>query len=218
MSANWAEPILKRFADVNVAAVSTQLQVGRKVIAGVSAAVASGGKSSVADIRSGRIDSSNKSVAAPTLVAGFYRRKALLSLDGWNDEMDAGAADVELAFLFQELGMHCEYDSQVTLHASAECVPSRKSTTALNQLAALVSAHGLAAPSFGASVTALITGALTGSLQAAKAWSSGLSNARLKQEISDRLAFSNSQRDVANEAISVKMYSSSENVAQRKAA
>jgi hypothetical protein len=217
VSANWSEPALKRFVSPDIAAVSPQLRIGRSVVSGI----ASSALHNVAQMRSGRVESQDASPAAPTLAAGFYRRKLLLALGGWNDDVGSGSADVELAFLMSELNLTCEYEPQVVVHASSESIPSRKSNSAISELAGIAGAHGLASASLGSTVLSAIAAAFTGTLSAARAWSSGLSNAKGIRQVVDRLVCAYKQQHTNKKAVSIRIYSESEtalSTAKRKAA
>jgi hypothetical protein len=198
VSTDWAELPLKRFARQEVATVAPQLQVGRSAVSGI----AEQSIRSKAKLRSGKVESTNASAVAPTIAAGFYRRKLLLALGGWNDEVSAGTADVELALLMSDLGLICECESQVVVRASSACLPSRNSKEAISELAGIAAAHGTASASLGATMAAVLPAVFTGSVAAALAWSSGLKNSRVIQEVSERLAYAKKQLN--REAVSIK--------------
>jgi len=212
VSANWAEPALKRFTRPEVASVAPQLQVGRNAVTGIAVDAIR----SKAKLRSGRVESKAARAAAPTLAAGFYRRKLLLALGGWNDEVSSGSADVELALLMSQLDLICECDSQVVVHAKAETIPSRSSRLTISELAGIAAAHGIAYASLGATISSVITAAFTGTVSAALAWSSGLTNATVTREVADRLAYAHKQVGASREAVSIKIHG--ETVQSRRAA
>jgi len=212
VSANWAELALKRFARPEVAAVAPHLQVGRNVVFGIAVDAIH----SKAKLRSGRVDSRDASAAGPTLAAGFYRRKLLLALGGWNDEVSSGSADVELAMLMSELDLICECEPQVVLHAKAETIPSRSSGHTISELAGIAAAYGIASASLGATISSVITAAFTGTVSAALAWSSGLRNATLTREVAERLEYAQKQLGASREAVSIKIHG--ETIQSRRAA
>ena len=112
----------------------------------------------------------------PLLTCGFYRRKVLLALGGWNDALDEHIADVELALALSSLGFDCLRDD--TLAAVNDSGQSRRlSSTAWKQLASLAAAHGLVTASWGNSMSGLLSGCLQGRVFAALAWSAGLRDA-----------------------------------------
>ena len=212
VSADWAEPALRRFAKPEVAAVAPQLQVGQRVISGVAAEAIR----NPAKLRRGQVESKNGSAVAPTLAAGFYRRKLLLAIGGWNDEISSGSADVELALLMSALDLICECEPQVVVHASTDCIPSRNAKVAVSELAGIAAAHGVATASLGATISSAIAGLFTGSLSAALAWSSGLSSAPVIREVEARLAYAQKQLKANREAVSIKFQS--EPIQSRRAA
>ena len=212
VSGDWSEPAMKRFANAEVAAVAPQLQVGHSVVSGISGSALR----NVAKLRSGRVESQGSSAVAPTLAAGFYRRKPLLALGGWNAAVGASTADVELALLMCDLDMNCEYEPQVVVQAARESVPNRKTNVAISEMAGIAAAHGIASASLAATVTSVIAAAFTGSVSAALAWSSGLSNAAVTLKAAERLAEAHKQLALSQEVVSIKIFP--ETVEQRRAA
>ncbi len=210
--ANFAESPLKRFTRPEVAAVAPQLQVSRNKVSGI----AGDAIFSKATLRSGRVESKGEHAAAPTLSAGFYRRKLLRALGGWNDELSSGSADVELALLMSQLDLTCECEPQVVVQAHKETIPSRKSKLAINELAGIAAAYGIATSSMAATMTSIITAAFTGSVSAALAWSSGLNNAKVTLEVVERLAYARKHLEGVQTADSIK--SQSESFQSRRAA
>jgi Glycosyl transferase family 2 len=214
VSANWSEPALKRFARPDVFSVAPQLRVGRRVLSGIDF----NKLHNVSLLRSGRVESQDSTTAAPTLAAGFYRRKLLLTLGGWNNEIGSGSADVELALLMNELGVTCECEPQVVVQAAAESIPSRRSKSAIGERGSIAAAHGLASASLGATISSILCAAFTGSVSAALAWSSGLRNTTATRETADRLAHAHRQVVASQEAVTVKIFSDTESAQRRKAA
>lgn len=217
VSGDWSEPAMKRFANTDVGAVAPQLQVGRIVVSGISSSAVL----NVAKLRSGRIESQDLSAVAPTLAAGFYRRKLLLALGGWNDELGASSADVELALLMSVLDLTCECEPQVVMVTAIESIPSRKSAVAISELAGIAAAHGLASASLAATISSVMVAAFTGSLSTALAWSAGLSNAAVARNVAERLAYAHKQLGANLQAVSIRIYPETENLSEaqrRKAA
>src|SRR5690606_23774962 len=102
----------------------------------------------------------------PLLACGFYRRKVLLALGGWNDALDEHTADVELALTLSALGFNClRDDSLAAINDSGQS--RRLSSAAWKQLASLAAAHGLTKPSWSESISGLLSGCLQGRLFAA---------------------------------------------------
>lgn len=214
VSADWAESALKRFANASVSAVSVQVKSGRRTVAGISEAAIR----DAASLRAGRVESTKLSAAAPTLAAGFYRRKSLLVLDGWNEEIGLGSADVELAILMNDLGMLCECESQSLFEASVDAVPNRRTSATVNELAGIAASHGIASPSFVSTITSALTATFTGTVGLALAWSAGLRNQTVMNEVADRIAFAKKQLDSGANSVSVKMYSDTSATQMRRAA
>ena len=214
VSENWAEPALKRFASSTIAAVAPQLKVGHNIIFGISSQAIH----NVASLRSGRVESKDGTAVAPTLTAGFYRRKSLLTLDGWNEELSIGSADIELAIMMSDLGMHCECEPQIIVHAANTTPAARKAPATIGELAGIAAAHGFATPSLAATVTSVLTAAFTGTVSSALAWSSGLRNASVLNEVAARLAYSKKQQANTADAVSIKLYAENATHQNRKAA
>ncbi len=214
VSANWAESALERFASSDVAAVSPKLQIGLRTVTGISIS----STKNAANLRSARVESKEATAAAPTLIAGFYRRRALLALDGWNEELGVGSADVELAIHMRDLEMCCACESQAAIDASKVVLPIRRSAKTISELAGIAAAHRIAAHSFTGSITSVIAAAFTGSVATALAWSAGLKNATVMNEVADRIAFSKKQLSKQQDMVSLKIYSGSASQEQRKAA
>ncbi len=200
VSADWAEPALKRFARSEVAAVAPQLQVGKSRVSGIAEeAICNQSK-----LRGGRVESKDNNAAAPTIAAGFYRRKIMSALGGWNDEISAASADVELAFLMSKLALTCECEPQVVVKAMPDAIPSRTSRQVISELAGIAAAHGIASASLGNTISSIIKGTLTGSLSSALAWSSGLSNAEVTLEVIERLKYAQKRQGVTQDPTSLK--------------
>lgn len=214
VAGNWAEPALKRFAQSDVASVSPRLEVGKSVIAGISTAAVR----DAASLRSGAVQTQTDAAAVPTLAAGFYRRKSLLALGGWNDEMSGNCADVELAALMAELGLRSEHESQCVLFANSATMPARKTSAAIGELASIAAAYGLASSGLSTTITSVILGALTGKMASGLAWTAGLRNEVLVSEIAERLEHAQRQLGDRQDAISVKLHGNAAAAQQRRAA
>ena len=135
----------------------------------------------------GTVDQKRQSaVAGPSLMAGFYDRKTLLALDGWNEQLSWENADIEMALLLNHLGIHCELAPvQVNLdHTSNRC----QTNTIVKQLAEVSVAYGVSGSGTSTAMTDLLRGCLTGHISAAVAWSTGImSAARGVKPIQDRI-------------------------------
>ncbi len=125
-------------------------------------------------------------VAGPSLSAGFYDRRTLLALDGWNEQLSWENADIELALLMNHLGIHCELSAvQVELQSA----PVRLSNNAtVKQLAEIVVAYGLTSAGASSAMTDLLRGCLSGNISAAVSWATGImSAARGAKQMQERI-------------------------------
>ncbi len=179
VSADWSESPLNRLLGEETAAVavpiaSTRNPSSRRASAhGIDARLLRPGmaQSGRVELTSGRGD-----CIGPLLACGFYRRKVLLALGGWNDALDEHTADVELALALRALGFNCLRDD--SLAAVNDSGQSRRlSSAAWKQLASLAAAHGLVTPGLGNSISSLLSGCLQGRVLSALAWSAGLRDA-----------------------------------------
>lgn len=113
--------------------------------------------------------------SAPTLTAGFYDRRTLLALDGWNDQLAWENADIELAMLMHRLGVRCEL-SNVCVHTDSNA--SRLSNNAVvKQMAEVVVAYGLTSAGTSSAMTDLLRGCLSGHISSAVSWATGIMSA-----------------------------------------
>lgn len=114
----WTAPVLARFADPTVGSV-TPLVVERKrdgriLACGVSAGI--GGRRRLAAPRDGGAESLSKlKPLGPLFGAGFYRRRALDSIGGFEPRVGAEYADLDAALLLDGEGYRnvCEYASRL---------------------------------------------------------------------------------------------------------
>ncbi len=214
VSSNWSESALKRMTQSDVAAIAPQLQVDRRTVCGI----ANDSIRNTAKLRSGRVDSKSTDIAAPTLAAGFYRRKQLLAMGGWNDEISCASTDVELALMMDDLGLGCECEPQTVFQVHGDAIPVRTSPTGIGELAGIAAAHGTASPSLGAKLTSLLSSLLTGTLANTLAWTSGLSNQTVIREVAERLEYARKQLGNGQESISIKIPSAIPAAQHRRAA
>ena len=170
----WSEAALSTLLESETAAVAVAVQTSRgQTSHGIDARILSRPNFAQA----GRVEASSAQAECigPVLACGFYRRKVLLALGGWNEELDEQAADVELALALGSLGLACQFDASTLVAHAAQ---SRKLTSAAwKQLASLVAAHGLVATSWGNSLKSLLGGCLQGRMFTAAAWGAGLRDA-----------------------------------------
>ncbi len=138
-------------------------------------------------LQRGTVDQKRQAaVAGPSLTAGFYDRKTLLALDGWNEQLSWENADIEMALLMDRLGIHCELAPvQINLDQTAV----RCQTNAIvKQLAEVSVAYGVSGSGASTAMTDLLRGCLTGQISAAVAWSTGIMGAaRGVKPIQDRI-------------------------------
>ncbi len=209
---NWCEPALKHFARTEVTSVAPHIKVGRKAISGLSQDAIR----NVSKLRSGRIHANQASgCAAPTLACGFFRRKPLLALGGWCDDVGATVADVELALLLSELQQLCISEPASLLTMDATIAERKISKEASYELASVATAHGLVSPGFTSALSGLVKGCLTGNLSNSIAWSSGLLSSSSVEHIAARRANAHEQLEMRNEAASIKIFTSQTEQVQR---
>lgn len=112
-------------------------------------------------------------ITAPSLNCGFYRRKVLDTLGGWNDELAWETVDVEMAMLFQENKLRC---GCVADSASTVCMPVGPvdSVSCVKQMAELSAAYGLRHSGAIAAGLDLLRGLLRCKPRRALAWTGGL--------------------------------------------
>lgn len=208
VSAGWSESPLDRLlgeetAAVAVSVASSHNSASRTASAhGIDARLLRPGMAQTGrvELTSGRGD-----CIGPLLACGFYRRKVLLALGGWNDALDEHIADVELALALSSHGFNCLRDD--TLAAIADSSQSRRlSSTAWKQLASLAAAHGLVTSSWGNSISDLMSGCLQGRMFAALAWSAGLRDASTIRRTQLRLNHARQQFSGAGDQQLLRVY------------
>jgi hypothetical protein len=125
-------------------------------------------------------------VAAPLLACGFYNRRALLALGGWNATLHWENADIELAMLMRRLGLECQVDETASVHARHR-LHREQSNASVKQLASLAVAYGLCSSGASVAMTDLLRGCLGGNISAAVAWATGIIGPRISQSIEQRI-------------------------------
>ncbi len=195
VSAGWSTSPLNKLLGAETAAVAVRVASSRSTSSrrawaqGIDARLLLAGTA-----QAGRVEltSSRGECIGPLLECGFYRRKVLLALGGWNEALDEHTADVELALALSAHGLNCQRDDSVA--AVSEAGPSRRlSATAWRQLASLTAAHGLATPGWSKSIGGLLSGCLQGRMFAALAWSAGLRDANTIRRTQLRLSHARQQ-------------------------
>lgn len=126
--------------------------------------------------------------AGPVLACGFYRRKALLALGGWNEDLDEAVADVELALAFNSQGLTCEQDCTSSIFAMGGRTSRGFSAKATSQLASVLAAHGAVATGLFDALKGILTDCLSGQFLSSLAWSAGLRDANTIRRTQLRLA------------------------------
>jgi hypothetical protein len=171
----WSEAALSTLLESETAAVAVAVQTSRgQTSHGIDARLLN--RPSFAQAGRVEVSSPRTECIGPVLACGFYRRKVLLALGGWNEDLDEQAADVELALALGSLGLACQCDDSTPVSINA--AQSRKLTSpAWKQLASLVAAHGLVTPGWGNSLKSLLGGCLQGRLFTAASWAAGLRDA-----------------------------------------
>lgn len=175
VSDGWSEVALTTLLESETAAVAVPVQTPRgQTSRGIDARLLN--RPSFAQAGRVEANSARAECIGPVLACGFYRRKVLLALGGWNEELEEQAADAELALALGSLGLACRCDDSTLVAINA--AQSRKlSSAAWRQLASLVAAHGLVTPGWGNSLKSLLGGCLQGRLLTAAAWAAGLRDA-----------------------------------------
>ena len=123
-------------------------------------------------------------IAGPTLSCGFYRRKQLLMIDGWNEQLGISSADVELAWIMQSLGMVCVSAGTAV---AADDTQRRTDRNATGELAELAVAFGLSASGLVAAAAGLAGCVISGNMSRALPWSGGLLGKKQATAIAKRL-------------------------------
>jgi hypothetical protein len=128
-------------------------------------------------LQRGQVDSKkNVPPASPNLICGFYDRRTLLALDGWNEQLCWENADVELAMLMDKMGIQCELaDFTVEFRSSTARMQSNQ---AVKQMAEVAVAYGLSGTGASTAMTDLLRGCLTGNISGSVAWATAIMSAR----------------------------------------
>lgn len=211
----WADGIDSAFEDPAVACLAVNSDGSKDRRAGITPVTRASAKSAL----SSRLDASLGSAqyAGPSLACGFYRRSALQELGGWNERLSVAAADVELAWLMQSVGVVCESTSGLQFSAD-ENVKSPSSKT-VRQLAELCVAYGVTGSGYGAALTGWIAAATSGQLKSASAWSGGMLGGAYTRGIVARLNLAQqAMQELASEPATVPFSDSSSEKQFRRAA
>ena len=207
VSAGWSDSALHLLISSQCSAVAVGLRgvnASTAVWGGVDSRLLQRG----AAAQSGRLLSKlpSQSCLGPSLSCGFYRRRVLLSLTGWNEELDEQLLDVELALALAACGITCACDSQATVAVSAPPQPRKLSTTAVAQLSSLLVAHGAVAPGWQAAWKGLLADCLQGRLVSGWAWAAGLRDASTIRRTQLRLNHARQQLNNLNDRAELRVF------------
>jgi hypothetical protein len=171
---NWSTSPVDKLISSQCAAVAVAVECGpqQRTGFGIDPRILNGSSAG----QSGRVDLTRRGEGCigPVLACGFYSRKVLLSLAGWNEALDDSVADVEVGLLLAALGLECELDvtSKVTLPQGR--LPRKLSSQAIAQLASVAAAHGAVQSGWIPALQGLIRDCLQGRLSQGLAWYAGL--------------------------------------------
>ena len=199
VSAGWSEAALQTLQESDCAAVAVGIANPHTTQAAWGISGEQLGSPQLAQV--GRVEgtSSESDCLGPSLACGFYRRKLLLALGGWNDALDASLADVELALNWSALGLRCETAGGEQIAVAHSQQTRQLTPAACCQLASLLVAHGRQATGWPAALHSLLGGCLRGRWLAAAAWSRGLRDASAIRKAQLRLNHVRQQLDSQQE-------------------
>lgn len=159
--------------------------------------------------RSGKLEATREqdTCSGPVLACGFYRRKVLLALGGWNEALDETLIDVELALALRGLGLECR--SAPTRNVSTNLtglLPRKLSSTALSQLSSLFVAHGAVGPGWIPALKSFVSECSKGRFITAAAWSTGLRDAGIIRKTQLRLSHAKQQLRSSADSPALRVY------------
>ncbi len=208
---NWCESALELLQGSDVAAVSSLIEYPQQQhSAGIDARIVR----RTTAVKNGHVEvahghrQKNVSVACagPVLACGFYRRKTLLAMGGWNEDLDASVADIELAMAFHALGLICAHESAAPIHVDRGSPIRKFSSKATSQLASLLAAHGVVATGLLDSIKGLLADCVSGRIVSAFAWSTGLRDTTTIRRTQLRLANLRQQLDTRDHGHKLRVY------------
>ncbi len=203
---NWSETPARLLQGSGVAAVAVALEhAERQTTYGIEAEALSDAMA----LQAGRIDQKRgeRGCAGPKLACGFYSRKVLLALGGWDERLHPSVADVDFAWALQELGLKAVCDLESTCAATTSEPLRAKHPVAKIQLAGLSVAYGLTSGPASA-LSGFLRGCLTGRLASAVAWGIGILTARQSPRVAERLRQAEEQLALAEQERSLRIYGS----------
>lgn len=209
----WTEAAVEQLEfEPELAAVAVPIQYkGRTKTFGVSAQAIS----SVSTLRSGRIYATDESHSAgPQIEAGFYRRRVMLALGGFDESLSLQTAGVTLAWSLSELNLEVAAESQTLVYLDSRA-PRVDSPSAIQQLASLAVARGVAVGGLKNACLELVRGTLTGKFSSSMAWAKGLLTVP-RHSYAVRLAHAKEELNSRKEVGHLKLYT--REVGRRRAA
>lgn len=208
---NWCEnPLEMLERDAELAAVATAIQgpAGEPTF-GISRR--SIRRPSVTNIERAHC-TRNSDEVSPRLECGFFRRKVLLALGGFNTRLGLMGAAIDFAWAMDALDLEADCDHHDC--ADASDLDHRLQGDELETLSNLAVAYGLADSGIGAATGALVQGLLSGQFRLAMPWVKGIL-AKPKHSLAVRL--SNAKKQLEPE-LDVRPFPSSYEEPKRKAA
>ncbi|MCA9129120.1 MAG: glycosyltransferase [Planctomycetales bacterium] len=179
----WTLEPLKLFNDPSIATVATTVQSQNGRCAGILPMTRVEARS----LQRGRVEQirSASTPAGPAMACGFYRRRQLLALGGWNADLSVDTADVEMAWLQQTLGLSCE--SAVNIEIEQAFGARNIDARTVHQLASIGVAFGLNGSGLASAAGGFMGGMLTCGPSAASAWARGILDNDLSLSIAKRI-------------------------------
>jgi hypothetical protein len=188
----WCEAPLSRLLSTQAVAVAVPVRYGqsRRLSYGIDLQR----QQRNSTLRRGRFESTreNPNCCGPALVCGFYRRKALLALGGWNESLPEAAIDLDLAWMLNALGIQCECDASTEVFVDGGSITRPQSWTLVSSVASLFVAHGGSASIF-SSLKGLLLEVCQGRPLASAAWCNGLRDASTIRQTQLRIAHAKQQ-------------------------
>lgn len=182
----WAEGPCRRLMETDEIA-TLAVSVGSSSCDSATRGIGLEATSEVYWLQAGLVEQSHSGCfSGPVMSCGFYRRKVLLAIGGWNERIAWDNADIELALLMSRMGLRCELHEDESVVATA----SRKRLSTLSsvkELADLAVTYGLSGAGLPTAVLHLLKGALNGRMLRSVAWSAGLLRPKGIADFSDRL-------------------------------
>ncbi len=192
VSNDWAEEPLEIMGAARDTVVSVATRVGNssQVTYGISTrAIRSG-----SELQRGKVELEKATgpCCGPQLSCGFYPKRLLRSLGGWNERLDISVADIDLAWTLQALGLPvtCATTSEVVM--DAKCARNF-SNASMKQLAELAVGYEVTAGGATHAMGDLLRGCLAGNVSLSVAWASGIMSGRATESVKQRIALAKEQ-------------------------